>query len=283
MNWSYRVHDDIKAPFGRNPNSAMFSRAAFNIYQGVNLSIDSSGSLTRTAYGTGSGSLTVGLNPETVSLHSMSPDHVKLMQVLSELVKDADPDWRDILTTHPLNYSDMKGFFSFRDDKGKVVMKNLGFHADCTYKRNNIPMSNNSQVPGSITLVLTFGDPKVLWFLKHLTKKEWDPSTLLRFVQRHLTLFVLDGRDERLDENGMQYRHMSNMIHEENITFSIMFRCVKATSVVNADGSLVAPYVTSEKKEMMELAMCRFDTDQYKQNREELENRMRQFFQRYKP
>ena len=142
-------------------------------------------------------------------------------------------------------------------------------------------MANNSQVPGSHVLLFTFGDEKNLWFAKK-RKGEFKDGSLMLFRQKHCSMFLLNGKDEEFNDGGL-WKHMSNMKHPGGITYTIILRCVQMTAAVNGDGTLANPTATASQLERFNAAEGLFDTEDYKENREDIELRMLNFLSRHKP
>jgi hypothetical protein len=270
------AQDDLKAPMGCAARPAMFSPAALNFHFGDN--IKGVSGMERTAYGLGSGALTCGLNPDTMKIHPMPPELVVLRNEATKILSSKSEKWKKVLTENPLNFCNVKHYYSYRHRNGKLVKKRIGWHGDCSYNRNTKkPLSNNSQVPGSLTVLLTFGAPKNLWFRRQRTKKDYDPNSLLHFQQKSGSLFCLDGRDEKVSNDGYSWVHCSDMAEQDGITFTFAFHCVQRSLEVTQDGGLVEQKISEIRRAKFQEASGIFETLEYKSDREELESRMKAF------
>ena len=96
-------------------------------------------------------------------------------------------------------------------------------------------------------------------------------------------MFLLHGDDEMMDVEGKTWKHMSNMRDPNGITFTIMLRCVKMSAHVDRKGALVHPKVNTPLQKRLDEAEGLFQTDNYKRRRQDLEERIKAFFVRYKP
>ena len=278
------ITDDLKASMGNAANSAKFVPSAFNFYKGLNLRTNSDGTTERTAYAMGSGTTTIGLDQRTLKLHQMTPLDVDLMSSMTRVVSLANPDWEKRLQLHPLNQESGKIYYSFLNDEGKIVTKCTDFHTDCTFTKSNRPMRNNSQTPNTLTVLLTFGDPKNLWFRKQKSKEDYKDSSLLHIHQNHGSIVVLDGIDEQFDRDGYQWKHRSDMIDPNYITFTLVFRSVQISVAVHEDGRLANPPQMSDyRQDNFDSHQDVMTTDEYDAKCKDLDERMERFFQKYKP
>ena len=278
----YPFHDDLRAAMGNKPGSACFTPAAFNAYKGLNIQTNEDGTIERTAYATGSGATSIGLNPRTMKHLMMTPNDLTLVDAVVQLASEYSPEWGERIKKDPPNHVSLKGYWPYTDKHGKRVQKDCGFHADTTWTKQNVPMRNNSQVPGTLVFLLTFGADKDLWFRKHRTKKDYKEDSLLNFVQRHGSLTVIDSNDERWDEEGFQWRHGSTM-RGDGITWTYVIRTVHVSTVVNDDGTLAEPVLTDSREKMFDDAKDLFKTQYYKEQREILDSKMDKMFKQYQP
>ena len=282
--WRFQVRDDLKAPFHNPAKSAMVqAKAAFNaMYCGVNIRDNNDGTVVRAAYGFGSDIQSIGLNPATMRLLPLTPVQVRLIDLCVDMAVQKRPDLEhDLRVKYRPNALVTKAYFTTRSGD-KRVMKECGWHADVTRTHQGKPLKNNSQVPGSHVLIVTFGDPKNFWMAKHKGGTS-DRDTLLHFLQRHCTMTILHGSDKKHDEDGKVWKHMSNMRSSEGITFALTMRCVQMEAIVNQDGTIPHPTISPTLQQRLEAAESVFQTEEYKQERQELEERMMDFFRRYKP
>ena len=290
--WRECSTDDLKAPLNNKPAPAMTSPSAFNIYLGTNRSANLEDGLAvveRTAYALGSGASSTCLNPETMRIYSMTPELIKLMGLVSQILKDSSQTWEQTLNQTPFNSVSVKLYFSFRKEKQAktvLVRKNTGWHADVLYDDKGVGLPSNSQVPGTPVAILTCGDRKNLWFrrgraegTKEGTKRVYDDETTLHFAQENCSLFVLDPRDEVPDEDGVSWFHMSDLVGEpvESVAYSISFRCVQLYREVNAlTHQLIEPTITPVKTKLFRSPKYQnlMTTPEYKATMEALGNRM---------
>ena len=272
--WS-KAQDDLKAPMNNEANPAMFSPASLNLYFGQNTKAEGQ-TLRRTAYGTGSGATSIGLNPETMKIHHIFPQLASLVREVTKVLVSKDSAWARHLEEHPFNFVGIKIYYTYRKQDGTLVRKCTRYHVDVTRNRKTgEPMPNNSQVPGTPVAILTYGASKNLWFRRQKTKQLHNPTSLIHFLQRSGSLFVLDGRDEELDKHGYHWRHMSDMGPDtEGITYSFSLRSVQEKQQVNGDGTLASPHVTNKMRDTYTKGEAIFQTNHYKQSKTDLDQRM---------
>ena len=126
---------------------------------------------------------------------------------------------------------------------------------------------------------MTFGDEKHLWFRLHKNKETFNDDTKLRFAQPNGSLIILHPDDEKPDEEGWHWRHMSNMISSNSITFSFTFRCVQERIGVKPTGELLNPKISHTKGLKFKAGNKEFQSSRYQNKRVILERRMKDFFE----
>ena len=269
------AQDDLKSSMGNPADSAMFLPSSFNVYFGKNRLVSDAG-IQRYAYGTGSGTSTIGLDTSTMKIHQITGPLIELSAEVTKLMAAQSWNWADWLSRHPVNVCAVKVYYMTEDGNGETYKK-TGYHCDITYnKRCRKPLPNNSQVPGTPVAMLTYGAPKNLWF-QQFNGQAKRPNTLIHFLQESGCLTVLDGRDEVPDEDGWVWKHMANMTEAMGITFVFTFRSVQNWVTVLPDGRMARPVVTTKRKAKFAGARKLFRLQRYKQMREELETRMTEF------
>ena len=272
--WEY-AQDDLKASMGNQADSAMFLPSSLNIYFGKNRGVGVQG-IQRYAYGTGSGSSTIGLDSTTMRIHQMTGTLIDLSAEVTKLMAAKSSNWAEWLSRHPINVCAVKAYYMTEDGNGETF-KSTGFHRDVTYsKRTRQPMTNNSQVPGTPVAMLTFGATKNLWF-QRFNGKVKDHGSLIHLVQQSGCLTILDGRDEVPDEDGWAWKHRADMCEATGITFVFTFRSVQNWVYVLPDGRLANPVQSKTRKRKFQESGDLFNNKRYKQMREDLEARMVEF------
>lgn len=288
--WTNCGDDDLKSPNSNKPKPAKLSKPAFNIYFGQDetptveeINADMQG-VKRAAYGMGSGTSSIGLNPETMRIYPIDAQLEELMDLITAVVASKSKEWKATLECHPFNFVGVKVYFSCRDENGRLVRKTVEWHCDITHNHDGTPCSDNSQIPGTPVAILTYGDPKSLWFRRHWTNKEKNEQTVIQFRQTSGSLFVLDTRDEIPDATGMHWRHMSDNKGEDahGITYSFSFRSVQMHQFVDpTTNRLLYPKQTPKKSVQFnsDEFKKKMETPHYKKTMRELDERMEAFFQ----
>lgn len=282
--------DDLKAPLNNPPKPALFQPASFNVYFGVNEDEETDGSgevirYCRTAYGMGTGQQSIRINPKTLRIYPMFASLTELMGIATELVKN-DPQWRKVMRGRSFNFAAAKAYYAYQSDRKKkeVVVKDTGWHTDVTTDDDGMPCSDNSQVPMTPVAIFTFGDLKNLWFQQCYSRDIPKPNTLFNIPQENGSLFILDGKDEIPDKNGLHWRHMSNMpAGNGGVTMSFMFRVVQMRTWVYAkDHTLVnPPPLTPQMEQRFNRADKEFRTKYYSEQRAKLHDTFMDLFKRY--
>ena len=283
---SYYLNDALKAPMNNAAKSALFSKPSYDIYLGINIS-KIADVIKRTAYGTGSGAASIGLNPEEMRVYSCFPELVQLLQEATNIVKENDK-WKHRMKDKEFNFVSVKIYFSYRDKNGNLIKKHTNWHVDVTSERDGTPCSNNSQEPNTPVAMFTFGEEKNLWFRQHTTKTQYYSDSVFNFRQQSGSLIILDPRDEMLGREGRHWRHMSEMLKdrtEGGVTFSLMCRVVQTTIDVNAtDSSIVDKTLGVREKKIAVFRRARnvMKTQRYKKDREHLSHKFTEVFRKFK-
>ena len=276
--------DILKAPHCNSARPHYFSKAPTNQYYGWNIPIAPEGHdaasefVLRTAYGVGSGATSIGLDPRNAKILEPSNNLVLLTNAVTKAVAASSDRWAEMLRENPFNNVALKWYMAYLRESGKEERKQLGMHVDVTHNPRTLkPCSNNSQKPGTLTAMLTFGADKHLWFRRHVSSNQFNESTLLHFLQTSGTLIVLDPKDEQPDGDGRHWRHGSTMATTDGITVTYTFRCVQCSVLVHEDGTLVSPPISNKRRKLFEDGEKHFGTDYYKSELEKLQSRMSEF------
>ena len=203
-----------------------------------------------------------------------------------ELV-NLNPVWKAAMNGRDFNSVLVKVHFGYPDwakVNGKFVLKTVNktteWHTNIDIYSNGIPdPKGNSQEPGTPVAFFSFGDPKNLWFQRHSSKTKPIDNSLIHFLQKLGSLFVLDLRDEIYGENGWHWKHKSNMAVAEGTTFSLMFRIVQMIKKVDPSTSrLVDPSVGPKKKTQFEKGKKVLCTKFCHTRKTDLDRKMKEFF-----
>ena len=205
---------------------------SFNVYFGRNAGEAANGVVERYAYGTGTGTKTIGLDPRTMRFNHYLDTFDKILDSIPGIDKER------------FNAVSVKIYYGFRKGVTNARMKQTKRHVDVNYHGKDAPAKENSQEPGSPVLILTFGGKKWLHFALGRSTHSIETQTEFSFLQVDTHGFYLDGADENPNDEGMRWFHRSNM-HPENrkgMVISFMFRQVRNKLLVNVeDGTLADP------------------------------------------
>jgi hypothetical protein len=278
--WENYYEDNLKAPLNNPAKPASISKASMNFYFGTNKEVK--GDLVlRTAYAVGSGVTSIGLDPSTMKVHALFPEMSELMGMAHEAVM-TNPKVAHTMQDKYFNFCSVKIYFSFRDEKGKLVRKNTNWHVDVTSDKQGKPLPNNSQVPGTPVVIATFGDTKILEFRRQGRHGNLDNNSHLEFSQENGSIFVLHPDDEKIDYLQKHWRHKSEMKLVNNnkpnpdaVTFAFMFRVVQGEVWLNvADSTLANPPLPKK----FNGSKGKFYTEHYKEESQKLQNKMQKLF-----
>ena len=257
--------DQLKAPMACEAKPAFFSKPSVNFYFGTNTRNYGS-TMQRTAYGFGKGRGSIGLNPFTTTIHPPFEKMLCLMDHVTKILRE-NPRWDCQLGKQGFNSCSIKVYYKYQDCSHKTVGKTTEWHVDVTRDTGGFPHKDNSQVPDTPVVTLTFGATKNLWMRRHRTRPLGSIDSLVLFRQHNGSFFVLDGEDESHHKNdGMHWRHMSNTDRDtpDGVTFSYMFRVVKMTEETMKDTGLLAnPRVGPLKKVQFQNGQRHFATKHY--------------------
>ena len=225
--------DHLKRPScSSQAHSAKMAYPSFNIYFGRNVGKASNGVVKRFAYGTGTGTQTIGLDPQTMRFN----EYLDTFDEILKNIPKVDPK--------SFNAVSVKIYYGLRKGVKTARVKDTKLHVDVNYQGQDQPSKENSQVPGSPVLILTFGGRKRLHFCLGSSTQNHHQQTEFYFLQTDTCGFYLDGADENPNEKKDRWMHRSTM-HPKNrggMVISFMFRQVRNTRRVNEqDGTLAEP------------------------------------------
>ena len=225
--------DHLKRPGGSSQaNSAKMADPSFNVYFGRNFGEASDGVVERFAYGTGTGTQTIGLDPQTMRFNP----YLDVFDKIVEKIPGVD--------NRSFNAVSVKIYYVLRKGVKTTKTKQTKRHVDVNYLAKDKPATENSQEPGSPVLILTFGGDKLLYFSLGKSTLSIQPETEFSFLQNDSHGIYLDGADENPNDEGVRWFHRSTM-HPKNkggMVISFMFRRVRNKRKVNVeDGTLADP------------------------------------------
>lgn len=252
---------------------AFISKPSLNVYFGKNLQhLNDEFEMQRTAYGTGSGTNSIGLDQRTMRIYAIFPELHNLIRLVVEVVKE-----KTIYKNIDINFVSVKLYYWTKNENGDWVKKDTNWHCDVEHDKFGHPKENNSQLPGSPVIILTYGDLKSLCFRRHRDKTSFDKDSMFEFPQQSGSMFLLDGRDESPHPlDGMHWRHMSTTNRsEEGVTFALMFRTVQKSVRVNVfTNTKVDPVIPAWKIAQLEEAKDDFSTPHYKKQKTSIDGKL---------
>lgn len=246
------LKDNMKAPFNNPAKPALFAPSSFNIYFGDNIGppVKRGRQIVRAAYATNSGASSIGLDPRHATLNYMFPALSNLRDMVRERVKK---HFASSLPNINCDFNHVSVKVYFKGNKTKE-------HTDIEFNRKHTePKVGNSQVPSTPVVMVSLGDDKYLHFSEYWGEGKGvkvSPQKSKKFLQQSRSMFILDPRDEELNDKCTFWKHKSDQINKhDEVTITLMFRVVQATVLVHSDnGLLVNPKVpgTGVKKKQFD-------------------------------
>ena len=279
------IHDNMKAPLNNNAQPALFAPSSFDIYFGKNLEetrYSHQKMMVRSAYATGSGASSIGLDPRRLMIQHMFPDMAELCNLVQCQVRRHYNRQNEFLMQCDFNHVSVKLYFD-----GKVTRE----HTDIEFNKDHThPTKNNSQQPGTPVAIVTFGDPKILTFSKYKVSQFGSVKTKrrpLKFLQENGSLIVLDPRDEFLNHDSTFWKHRAELVDPKNgVSIALMFRVLVGKKSVKA-GTGMDPYAvvagTGKKKAQLDEAWkdLELNKEQYEQKKQAVLYKIRSNLRKY--
>lgn len=205
--------------------------ASVDIYVGFTVARSKGKDVWRTAYATGSGAASIGLDPRRAMIHNVTPD-------IEELIKTIKPKVMEHFQQQGLG--NMNCNFNHVSVKIYYKKKETNFHCDIQFTDGHVtPSTNNSQVPGTPVVMCNIGSEKRIEFLRFSQLDTENPvkvkgrtkSQTLR--QKHGSITILDPRDEFLSR-GYFWKHRAYLVDASNdVAMTMMLRVVHSFVRVN--------------------------------------------------
>lgn len=260
------VVDNMKAPLNNKANSALLSKVSFDIYLGDNVELHDA-VVVRTAYGTGSGQSSIGLDPRHKRYYQIFP----LLSRLRDLMR-----WQ-VQRHYQSKMVKVNCSFNFVSVKVYVNGMVTRIHSDIELdKKTWLPKKNNSQIPGTPVAIATIGSTKVLRFLQFKVgaqNQEIPGDRTLNFVQQSGDTIVLDPRDELLNNQRQFWKHEAEMAEPKSgCSVSLMFRVVGALQRVNPWDSKIpnaVVYGTGVKEQQFNDGWKKMEDQEWREDYEE--------------
>ena len=233
------ITDNMKAPNANEAKSSLLSNASYNFYFGLDVAQTLDGNIVRTAYATGSGASSIGMDPRYAIIHPFTIEMLELRNMIQELVE----------RHYKLNYHTgcLEYNCNFNHVSGKIYIGHMatGLHTDIEYNSDHsAPVANNSQETNTPVVIVSFGDEKYLQFVKFSGIGGGNPAITAKRItmrQESYSIILLDPKDEQLNGNSW-WKHRAFMKNNASgVAGSLMFRVCrkKSTVTVSPDTNMV--------------------------------------------
>ena len=135
-------------------------------YFGKNIGEEEDGAITRTVYGVGSGSSTVGADVKTTTTKPLTTVMNEIIEELHKIQSIKVKNQKYCKENFDLNHATVLYYLL---DKKESTTCRLNKHCDVEVTASNTPKSNNSQKVGTPTIVISLNNTKHVWFYKRYT------------------------------------------------------------------------------------------------------------------
>jgi len=239
----------LDTPLNNPPMLNILRPAVLRQYYGFNVKdvTMQNHTVERYTYGCGSGTSSVGIDPNNFVTREMTED-MKLMSIeLKELLIKNKSYFKldDANLDLPFNHCTVLVYYA-----GECLKKHarLGMYSDCVYSVHNgsYVKKDNSQVQNTPTVVYSLGDTRSLHWSRRkriVTPKgryiwECDKKFKKEFTLSTDSITVVNTLDEdpeytSKDGSKYQYQHGNVNVSKDQLSFGIVCRTVHSTAVYN--------------------------------------------------
>ena len=226
--------------------------AVLRQYYGMETSI-CEGKAARYTYGSGTGTISVGMDPDNFVTRSMNTEMLEMSSHIYKMLCENKKlfNLENVNMKHPFNHCTVLIYYA---GEGLKERSKLGYHTDCVYSptTGKYKDKDNSQVDNTPAVIYSIGSTRNLnWKKRRIGKNETGRKTWLPKEKDRITYAI--GSDtisiiNLLDENPMskknqnelsQYLHGGIDVSGEKFSVAFVFRVVKETKLYNlCDGTL---------------------------------------------
>ena len=237
----------LDTPLNNPPMLNILRPAVLRQYYGLNVKdvTKQNHTVERYTYGSGSGTSSVGIDPNNFVTREMT-EEMNLMSIESNelLIKNKSYFKLDNANLDlPFNHCTVLVYYA-----GECLKKHarLGMHSDCVYSVHNgsYVKKDNSQVENTPTVVYSLGDTRSLhWsrrkrIVTHKGRYIWecDKEFKKEFTLSTDSITVVNTLDEdpeytSIDGSKYQYQHGNVNVSKDQLSVGIVFRTVHSTAV----------------------------------------------------
>ena len=241
--------DSMAKPKGSpHPLPQTMSPSGVNMYFGKDVvGSQRQGFVRRFAYASGHGTDTIRINPLRQRFLAWDSCFDELWEAVKPHV---DPKYHNVV----FNGVSVKWAYRYIDHNGNPQDVITRLHADVIHNRHG-PIADNSQVPGTPVLMVTYGGNKTLIFkevtvgMNRTETLSQNPYTIIKQDDSNCTM--LDTNDEayvkdriwnlwRFFKHEAQFDSNLGGNTDKTMIITIMLRCVQKTAEVNAETGYLA-------------------------------------------
>lgn len=253
--------DVLKLPFKMGiyqPRPALFWEAGPNMYFGKNKGREKNKTVLRFAYATGSGTSSIGINPEEFRVYPWCKELDDLWESVKPCLPPSMKAWHWNAVSCKFYDSYREIWKNGKDSTNRKYVK-CGLHRDVQWTINGGVADESSQLPGTPVVIVTLGGKKKLSFKRKIKGLSRDESTrmedYIQFLQTNSSCIVLHPDDEkwtkRPDHLYQSFHHQTEfsgkLAGENTMVATIMFRRVQKTVRVETATNLLSG-VSAEPK-----------------------------------
>ena len=247
LNSNKGIQLSLDTPLNNPPMLNILRPAVLRQYYGLDVEEvkDEKNGIDRYTYGSGTGTSTVGIDPNNFVTREMTED-MKLMSIeLKKLLLKNKSYFKldDANLDLPFNHCTVLMYYA--GDSLKSNAK-LGMHSDCVYSAQNGTYihKDNSQVQNTPTVVYSLGDTRLLHWNRRKRISSINGRTIWESDEEFKTTYPLstdsvtivntldeDPEYTSLDGSKYQYQHGDVNVNKDQLSIGIVFRTVNSTAL----------------------------------------------------
>jgi len=229
--------------------------AVLRQYYGLNVKDDVTHNdcVERYTYGSGTGTSTVGIDPNNFVTREMTEEMKSMSIELKELLVNNKKYFKldDANLDLPFNHCTVLVYYAGKSLKNHARM---GMHSDCVYSVHNgcYVKKDNSQVQNTPTVVYSLGDSRSLNWIRRQristtngrTVWKCDKNFNIKYPLSTDSVTIVNTLDEdpeyiSLDGSKYQYQHGDVNVSKDQLSIGIVFRTVHSTAVYDTTNSCI--------------------------------------------
>ena len=255
LNSNNGIRLSLDTPLNNPPMLNILRPAVLRQYYGLNVEekeLPKYG-IPRYTYGSGTGTSTVGRDPNNFVTREMSEDMKTMSFELKQFLIKNKSYFKldDANLDYPFNHCTVLMYYASKSLKSHAK---LGMHSNCVYSAQNglYIKKDNSQVQNTLTVMYSLGDTWLLHWMrrKRVTSKngrtiwECDESFRTTYPLSTDSVTIVNTLDEdpeytSLDGSKYQYQHGDVNVSKNHFSVGIVFRTVHTTALYDQTSNCI--------------------------------------------